>query len=224
MPTKEASNIKQETAAKKYPFEVLSAIDMTKYAEQKNGLTYVSWARAWAELKKLYPLSYYTIYETDDHCIYFSDGKSAWVKTGVTVVDPAINYEQEYIEYLPVMNIRNMSVPVGDITSMEVNKAIQRSLTKACARHGLGLYIYIGEDLPDVKRENLEGIQQLRSDIQQEIARCTRHGTEKPMTKEELVEFSKKYVRPVLGDTSFRTCEDREKLETLLSNLREIAA
>ena len=47
------------------------------------------------------------------------------------------------------MNNRNQSIPVNDVTSTEVNKAIQRSLTKAIARHGLGLYIYAGEDLPD---------------------------------------------------------------------------
>ena len=47
------------------------------------------------------------------------------------------------------MDFRNCSIPLEKITSMDMNKAIQRSLTKACARHGLGLYIYAGEDLPD---------------------------------------------------------------------------
>jgi hypothetical protein len=46
------------------------------------------------------------------------------------------------------MDFKNKSIPLENITSFEVNKAIQRSLTKACARHGLGLYIYAGEDLP----------------------------------------------------------------------------
>ena len=55
----------------------------------------------------------------------------------------------EHIEYLPVMDFKNESVPLERLTSFDVNKAIQRSLTKACARHGLGLYIYAGEDLPD---------------------------------------------------------------------------
>jgi hypothetical protein len=47
------------------------------------------------------------------------------------------------------MDARNRSIPTKDVTSFDVNKAIQRSLTKACARHGLGLYIYAGEDLPE---------------------------------------------------------------------------
>lgn len=55
----------------------------------------------------------------------------------------------EHIEYLPVMNNTNRSIPIESVTSTDVNRAIQRSLTKACARHGLGLYIYAGEDLPE---------------------------------------------------------------------------
>ena len=47
------------------------------------------------------------------------------------------------------MDNRNRSIPASDVTSFYANKAIQRSLTKACARHGLGLYIYAGEDLPE---------------------------------------------------------------------------
>lgn len=58
-----------------------------------------------------------------------------------------------YIEYLPIMDYRNKSIPVDNVTSFDVNKAIQRSLTKAVARHGLGLYIYAGEDLPESKEK-----------------------------------------------------------------------
>ena len=58
----------------------------------------------------------------------------------------------EHIEYLPIMDYKNNSIPLEKVTSTDVNKAIQRSLTKAVARHGLGLYIYAGEDLPEVDR------------------------------------------------------------------------
>ena len=47
------------------------------------------------------------------------------------------------------MDFKNRSIPAEQVTSFDVNKAIQRSLTKAVARHGLGLYIYAGEDLPE---------------------------------------------------------------------------
>ena len=142
-------------------FEELSRVDCSGKIEKKNGLSYLSWAFAWGELKKRYPLSFYTIYENEQGYNYFTDGRTAWVKTGVTVVfnsgvvmaDSSITIEPtkslEHIEYLPVMDFRNNSIPLEKITSFDVNKTIQRSLTKAVARHGLGLYIYAGEDLPE---------------------------------------------------------------------------
>ena len=127
-------------------FEELNSINVNEKAEKKNGLTYLSWA--WAELKKRFPRSYYTVYENKDGLFYHTDGFTAWVKTGVTVVFED-GSELEHIEYLPVMNYKNQSIPADKITSFDVNTAIQRSLTKAVARHGLGLYIYAGEDLPE---------------------------------------------------------------------------
>ena len=123
-------------------FETLNSINVNDKVEKKNNLTYLSWAWAWAEVKKHYPTATYTIYEDVNGMFYHTDGKSAWVKTGVTIND------QEHIEYLPVMDYRNNSILLDKITSVDVNKTIQRSLTKAIARHGLGLYVYAGEDLP----------------------------------------------------------------------------
>lgn len=130
----------------KKPFEVLNAVNVNGHTEQKNGLTYLSWAWAWAEVKKAYPDANYTIYEDANGRPYHTDGRTCWVKTGVTIEG------LEHIEYLPVMDYRNASIPLEKVTSMDVNKAIQRSLTKACARHGLGLYIYAGEDLPEEEK------------------------------------------------------------------------
>lgn len=138
------------------PFTVLSNINCNGHTEKKNGLTYLSWAWAWTELKKLYPASYYTIYEDEKGMFYHTDGKTCWVKTGVTLVDPETETILEHIEYLPVMDHRNKSIPKESVTSFDVNKAIQRSLTKAVARHGLGLYIYAGEDLPESEEGETE--------------------------------------------------------------------
>ena len=124
-------------------FVRLNNINVNDHKEKKNGLDYLSWAWAWGEIKKLHPEATYTIYETADGCFYHNDGKTCWVKTGVTINGI------EHIEYLPVMNNRNQSIALKDVTSFDVNKAIQRSITKACARHGLGLYVYAGEDLPE---------------------------------------------------------------------------
>lgn len=131
-------------------FKVLNDINVNDKTEKKKDLTYLSWAWAWGELKKIYPDSTYTVYENADGWFYFTDGHTCWVKTGVTVKGI------EHIEYLPVMDYRNASIPADKVTSFDVNKAIQRSLTKAVARHGLGLYIYAGEDLPEEEAREVE--------------------------------------------------------------------
>ena len=132
---------------KKSVFETLNAINVNGHTEKKNGLTYLSWAWAWSEVKKAYPSAFYTIYEDKDGHPYHNDGRTCWVKTGVTIEG------LEHVEYLPVMDYRNASIPLDKVTSMDVNKSVQRSLTKACARHGLGLYIYAGEDIPESDQE-----------------------------------------------------------------------
>lgn len=131
-------------------FETLNNINVNEHVEKKNGLSYLSWAWAWAEVKKAYSEAQYRIYENQEGWNYFTDNKTCWVKTGVTIE------ELEHIEYLPVMDFRNKSIKLEDVTSFDVNKAIQRSLTKALARHGLGLYIYAGEDLPQEEKQPVE--------------------------------------------------------------------
>ena len=134
------------TEKPKSVFETLNAINVNDKTEKKGNLTYLSWAWAWGEIKKAFPDATYTIYERETQygpVNYFTDGVTCWVKTGMTING------LEHIEMLPVMDFSNRSVPLAKLTSTDVNKAIQRSLTKAAARHGLGLYIYAGEDLPE---------------------------------------------------------------------------
>lgn len=131
-------------------FKTLSEINCNEWSENKNGLKYMPWAWAWSKVKEHYPLAYYTIYEAEGGRPYFTDGRTCWVKTGVTIEG------LEHIEYLPVMDYRNQSISADKITSMDMNKAIQRSLTKACARHGLGLYIYAGEDVPEAVYDQID--------------------------------------------------------------------
>jgi len=130
---------------KKSVFETLSAINVNEHKEKKGKMTFLSWAWAWNEVKKLYPEMTTTVYENTEGLNYHHDGKTAWVKTGVTIEG------QEYIEYLPIMDFHNSSIPIERLSSTDVNKGIQRGLTKAIARHGLGFYIYAGEDLPEAE-------------------------------------------------------------------------
>lgn len=130
-------------------FQTLFEVNVNEHVEQKNNLNYLSWAYAWAEVKKRYPNANYTIYENEYGWNYFTDSRTCWVKTGITIDG------LEHIEYLPVMDHRNKSILADQVTSFDVNKAIQRGLTKALARHGLGLYIYAGEDLPEIETERI---------------------------------------------------------------------
>lgn len=133
-------------------FTELNSIDVSERVEKKGKLSYLSWAWAWAELKKRHPDATSTVYENNG-LNYFHDGKTAWVKVGVTVNGI------EHIEYLPVMDNYHNSIQLEKITSFQVNTAIQRGITKAIARHGLGLYIYAGEDLPNNGEAKLENKQ-----------------------------------------------------------------
>jgi len=132
-------------------FETLSAINVNDHTETygvggKN-LTYLSWAWAWETVKKHYPEMTSTIYENAEGLNYHHDGKTAWVKTGVTIEGI------EHIEDLPVMNNNNKSILISAVTSWDINNTVQRSITKCLARHGLGLYLYQGESIPQAETE-----------------------------------------------------------------------
>ncbi len=133
-------------------FEQLSSLNLSSKTEKRGNLTYLSWAHAWAECKKLFPDMTRTVYESDTCMNYFTDGSTAWVKVGVTIQG------QEHIDYLPVMDMRNQSVPLANITSMQVNKTIQRSTVKALALHGLALNIYAKEDFPSESDSNMQTV------------------------------------------------------------------
>jgi hypothetical protein len=124
-------------------FKELNAINVNKMTEKKGNLTYLSWAYAWQETMKVCPDMTRKVYENDHGWNYHTDGKTSWVKVGITIDG------QEHIDYLPIMDAKNKAIPIEQVTSFDVNKAIQRSTTKAIGLHGLGLYIYAGEDMPD---------------------------------------------------------------------------
>lgn len=188
-------------------YETLSIINVNDKTEQKNGLTYLSWAWAWGEAKKRYPEATYTIYENADGWNYFTDGKTCWVKTGVTIEG------LEHIEYLPVMDYRNKSITANDVTSFDVNKAIQRSLTKALARHGLGLYIYAGEDLPEVAADE--------ATLMTMIDKIARYAEKKNGNAEELLKYYLKKYK-VNHQKELTQLQAEEIIQTLNNMIRRV--
>ena len=209
-------------------FALLNSINVQDHIEKKNDLSYLSWAWAWTELKKMFPESFYTIYEREGGIPYFTDGKTCWVKTGVTLVDG--DFRLEHIEYLPIMDFKNRSIPLENITSTDMNKTIQRSLTKAIARHGLGCYVYAGEDLPEetpeakeerLKRESekAEKLKDLRMKVDEAIKAKT-----KGFDKDRKLDFAKTVIEPCLGTINYKLCPDADKLAKLLSEVTNMAA
>ena len=141
-------------------FSTLYAINVNEYVERKNGLTYLSWANAWAEFKKVYPEATYEVVKFDGKPCVYDENLGYMCYTTVTV--EGLTHEM----WLPVMDGANKAmkaVPytykvksygkevektVQAATMFDINKTIMRCLTKNLAMFGLGLYIYAGEDLP----------------------------------------------------------------------------
>lgn len=152
-------------------FKKLNAINTNEHTEKKNGLTYLSWAWAWAELKKNYPDATYKIRYFDGNPYLYDSNLGYMVMTELTV--EGITHEM----WLPVMDGANKAMKaepytyevkeyekgrwtgdyvekeVAPATMFDINTAIMRCLTKNIAMFGLGLYIYAGEDLPEESEE-----------------------------------------------------------------------
>ena len=123
-------------------FKKLSSIDIKQKIARKGNQDYLSWSNAWSLVKQEFPDAQRIVYEDSLTGLnYFNDGKTGYVKVGVVIEG------LEHIDYLPIMDFRNKSIAIESITSMDVNKTIQRSMTKAIAMHGLGLSLWSGEDL-----------------------------------------------------------------------------
>jgi hypothetical protein len=125
-------------------FEDVYAINVNDKTEKKGNLTYLSWAYAWAEFKKVYPDASYKINEFDGTFCSGNEKMGYMVQTEVTAGNTT------YEMWLPVMDARNQTILQPKMT--EINKTIMRCLTKNLAMFGLGLYIYAGEDLPETPK------------------------------------------------------------------------
>lgn len=202
-------------------FDTLYAIDVSDKTKAKNGLTYLPWASAWAEIKKVYPDATYQIYpqimdEQGNTRFWHDDGKSGWVEVGVTINGV------EQIEVLAIMDLRNKAIAADAITSVEANKAKQRCLVKALAMHGLCLHIYEGEDLPEAVTKTEE----LKEDVDKLVKKKCALGEKAQAKVKELCVAAEKEAFPDLEEDlvngNYRAIEDIDILETLKRNLLAI--
>ena len=155
-------------------FEILNNINVNEHTEEKQGLTYLSWSWAWAEVLKRYPEAQYHIERFgEDQKPYLFDDKLGYMVFTRVSLD---GIEKEM--WLPVMDGANKSMTdhsytyqvkdyktggykektVEPATMFDINKTIQRCLVKNLAMFGLGIYIYSGEDLPENEKKELESI------------------------------------------------------------------
>ncbi|HUT03773.1 MAG TPA: DUF1071 domain-containing protein [bacterium] len=120
-------------------FAELSKINVNAHTEKKGELTYLSWAWAVDQLLQRDPTATWE-YRFSDGKPFISIGETAMVFCTVNA------FQVSRTAQLPVMDHRNKAIINPD--SMQLNTAMQRALAKAIALHGIGLYIYAGEDLP----------------------------------------------------------------------------
>lgn len=140
-------------------FDSLNAINVNDKVEKKSNLTYLSWAWAWAEVKKVYPSATYTVLRDpmNEKPYFYDENLGYMVMTSVTIEGQTLDM------WLPVMDSSNQAMKkdsyeygtrygvktVDAATMFDINKTLMRCLTKNLAMFGLGLYIYAGEDLPE---------------------------------------------------------------------------
>jgi hypothetical protein len=122
----------------------LLKINVNGHLEKKGNLSYLSWAWAWAEVLKIDPSARWTAHEWDNSPVMVLRNGTAMVKVSVEIKGDIKTC------ILPVMDNRNKAIVDPD--AFAVNTAIMRCLAKAIAMHGLGLYIYAGEDLPEAEK------------------------------------------------------------------------
>ena len=151
-------------------YKNLSSVSVTDKVEKKGRFNYLSWAWAWHFLKQEYPDAQRIVYENAEGVPYFTDGKYANVKVGIVVKG------QEHIDYLPVLDNANRSIPLAKLNAFDINNTIQRATAKAIAMHGLGLSLWIGEDTARQNSEPQPQINPNAKDIMLDFAKNKKDG------------------------------------------------
>jgi hypothetical protein len=131
---------------KEHYFEILRKHNVSEYMEKKGQFNYLSWAYAVEELRKLKPDATWRVIKDENGYPYTSTPAGHFVEVEVTVDGIALS------QIHPVLDHRNQTLEQPN--AFQINTSIQRCLAKAIALHGLGLYIFRGEDLPEIEPLN----------------------------------------------------------------------
>jgi hypothetical protein len=202
-------------------FKRLNKIDVSKKTKQKQNLTYLPWASAWAEVKKIYPDASFRVIPQimDEHGNtrpWHSDGVSGWVSVGVTIQGTEIT------EDLAIMDFKNKAIPAENITSVDANKAVKRCLVKALALHGLGTYIYEGEDLPEETTKLMEIKEKIKVLIEKKKKQSADFVVDIGKLCREAVKEYNPDIPDELNSGDWREIEDAEILNKLRQRIMAI--
>lgn len=203
-------------------FEKLNKINVNEHTEEKNGLTYLSWAYAWAEVKKRFPNTTYNIH-------LFGDNQVPYVydeNTGYMVFTEITIEGLTHCMWLPVLDSANKAMKnhpytydtrykkglvVEAATMFDINKTIMRCLVKNLAMFGLGLYIYAGEDLPETQQI----INDKKEELKKEIAL-----TAIKLNKTKLDVLN--HITEKYGEVSTMNTEELTKVIYYIKNIKEV--
>lgn len=186
------SQLEQEMKMSKY--EELRKIDVSKHIEKKNNLSYLSWA--WA-VDVLLQQDASATWEYQEPKKF---GETLMVFCSVTAFGKTMTAQ------LPVMDYRNKAIPNPD--AFAVNTAMQRCLAKAIALHGLGLYIYAGEDLPEENKDSKFNQVKLPASPYEEL-------------DEESQQFIKDLAIEIIADATDNPAEAYRKSSNLLNSEKQ---
>ena len=223
--------VNENENGKKSVFDNLFYLDVNDHVEKKDTgrvtLSYLSWAWAWAEVKKRYENASYEIVKDANGLPYFGDPRTGiMVYTRVTI--DGITHEM----WLPVMDSANNAMKfdsyeiqtrygtktVAAATMFDINKTIMRCLVKNLAMFGLGLYIYAGEDLPEENEDDRAALAATIKEIDTVI-----RATTKDMSVDEKRAFANEVIVPKIGSVNYKSCRDLKKLKELLDSMKSAA-
>lgn len=230
METNKTQTLENET------FKTLNKINLSQYARSKMQLKYLPWAKVWETLINYCPDATWTIYTRNVSMIetttqedpenhikktvtstysqdlpYFSDGRSCFVKVGVTIKGI------EYLEYYPITGLKNEALRANSVTMVDVNKAIQRAFVKVAARHGIGLYLFQGEDSPEEEVRKI-GESNDFEDVKEDVIQLIKHPVNQQVS-DEIGRYIKETFSKKISQT---TTEDLDKLIAARKYLMEI--
>lgn len=200
-------------------FQTLNEYDISEHIKTKNNIIYLPWSKAWMILKTLYPGFSFSVNKTEDGCLYHTDGKTAWVEVSISIPYLAEGTgepcEQVETETLAVMDFRNKSIPVADITSADVGKSIKRCLVKCAALHGLGLSLWTGEELSDAARKKKDSD---LDDVKQTILRVVSEKLEAGVPKENLY----KVIESTAGVKNPNAIKNLAKAQKVVEQIKKL--